>query len=214
VSSLPTILLTGFEPFGGSPVNPSQQIVEALAADPSPGLVFRTALLPVDVRLVPDAIRDAIVAARPSAVVMLGQAGRRPAVAVERVAINVLDFRIPDNSGRQPEDEPIVPGGPAAYFATLPLKKIVQAIREAGVPAVVSNSAGTYLCNQVLYVALHHIARENLNIPAGFIHVPSLPEQVLKTPNASSMALSAALIAIRAALETLAIHYRTVFYHE
>ncbi len=203
MSNSSTILLIGFEPFGGSRVNPSQKIVEALAADPPPGLALCTALLPVDTRRVPNAIREAIIAARPSAVVMLGQASRRSAVAIERVAINVLDFRIPDNDGHQPVDAPIVPGGPAAYLATLPIKKIAQAMQEAGVPTVVSNSAGTYLCNQVLYVALHYIAQESLNVPAGFIHVPSLPEQVFQTPDAPSMALSTVLTAIRAALQTL-----------
>jgi len=98
MSNWPTILLTGFEPFGGSPVNPSQQIVEALSADPAPGLVLQTALLPVDTRRVPDAVREALATAQPSAVVMLGQAGSRAAIAVERVAINVLDFGMPETN--------------------------------------------------------------------------------------------------------------------
>jgi pyroglutamyl-peptidase len=204
MSDLPTILLTGFEPFGGSRVNPSQWIVEDLAADPPPGVALCTALLPVDVHRAPDVVREAIRTLRPSVVVMLGQASRRSAIAVERVAINVLDFRFADNGGHRPVDEPVVPGGPVAYFATLPIKKIVQTMREAGVPAVVSNSAGTYLCNQVLYVALHHIAQEGLNVLAGFIHVPPLPEQVIEALDAPSMALSAALIAIRRTVETLA----------
>jgi len=96
------------------------------------------------------------------------------------------------------------PGGPAAYFATLPIKEMVQAMQEAGVPAVVSNSAGTYLCNQALYVALHHAAQERLKLPTGFIHVPPLPEQVLQTPDAPSMALSTALLAVRVALKVVA----------
>jgi len=204
MSKQATILLTGFEPFGGSPVNPSQQIVEALAADAPPGVALRTTLLPVDTLGAPDAIRVAIDAIQPSAVVMLGQAGRRTAVSIERVAINVLDFRIPDNSDRQPVDEPVVPSGPAAYFSTLPIKAIVQAVRQAGVPAAVSNTAGTYLCNQAMYIALHHIAQQGLNIPAGFIHVPSLPEQVHERPDTPSMALSAARTAIRAALIVVA----------
>ncbi len=204
MSDLPVILLTGFEPFGGSPVNPSQQIVEALTADPPSGMLLRTAILPVDTRHAPDALRDAIRAAKPSAIVMLGQAGRRSAMTVERVGINVLDFGMPDNSDHQPQDEPVVPDGPAAYFATLPIKRIAQAMSEAGVPASVSNTAGTYLCNQVLYVALHHLAQEGPDVPAGFIHIPSLPEQVLDTPNVPSMALSNALTAVRAALQVTA----------
>ena len=203
MSTLPAILLTGFEPFGGSPLNPSQQIVEALAVESHSRFALHTTLLPVDTQRAPDALRQAIAATGPAAIILLGQAGRRAEISVERVAINVLDFRIADNSGRQPIDEPIIPGGPAAFFSTLPIRTIVRAIQDRGVPAAVSNSAGTYLCNQVMYITLHHIARKGLDIPAGFIHVPSLPEQILQTPGTPSMALATSLTAVRAAIATM-----------
>jgi pyroglutamyl-peptidase len=114
---------------------------------------------------------------RPWAMVLcVGQAGGRAALGLERVAINVNDARIPDNDGQQPIDEPVVPGGPPAYFSTLPLKACVQALREAGLPAEVSNSAGTFVCNHVFYVLMHALA-DRPGVPAGFVHLPWLPEQ-------------------------------------
>jgi pyroglutamyl-peptidase len=110
-------------------------------------------------------------------VVMLGQAGSRPWITPERVALNIDDFRMPDHAGNQPQDEPIVPGGPAAYLSTLPVKAMVQAMTAEGVPAVLSNTAGTYLCNHVSYGVLHHLAVRRLATRAGFIHLPFLPEQ-------------------------------------
>lgn len=202
------VLLTGFEPFGGSAINPSEQVVKALSSSPITGLEIYPAVLPVDYQAGPHALLVAMEQVRPQAVLCLGEAARRPAVSIERVAVNLLDFSIPDNAGAQVVDQPVVPGGPAAYFATLPVRQILHNIRAAGVPVELSLTAGSYLCNQVLYTLLHHLAIQGqTSIPAGFIHLPSLPEQTAQQKSAApSMALETSLQAVRAALETLLEH--------
>ena len=116
--------------------------------------------------------RDALAAERPDAVLCVGQAGGRAAITPERVAINLMDARIPDNAGFQPVDQPVVPGGPDAYFATLPVRRMAETIEKAGIPAQISNTAGTYVCNCLLYTLLHTAAVEYPGMPGGFIHVP------------------------------------------
>lgn len=172
------LLLTGFEPFAGSDVNPSAEIVARLARDGVAGVALATAVLPVDRYLGPATLIAAVQEAQPQAVLCLGLAGRDPFMAIERLAINLLDFRIADNSGQQFVDEPIVADGPAAYFTTLPVRAMRQAAVAAGVPTELSLSAGAFLCNQVTYELLHYLAKQRLAIPAGFVHVPFLPEQV------------------------------------
>ncbi|MGY0491584.1 pyroglutamyl-peptidase I [Streptomyces sp. WG-D5] len=172
------VLLTGFEPFGGESVNPSWRAAEAVAAAPPDGLTVTAVQLPCVFGESLTALRDAVTRARPDLVVCLGQAGGRPGVTVERVAINVDDARIPDNAGAQPIDVPVVPGGPAAYFSTLPVKACVAAMREAGVPAALSNTAGTFVCNHVAYGLAHLLATELPGVRGGFVHVPWAPEQV------------------------------------
>lgn len=129
-----------------------------------------------------------IVKERPDAVILTGQAGGRPNITVERVAINVMDSTMPDNEGYKPEDEPVFEGAPAAYFATIPVKAIVKALREAKIPAAVSNTAGTYVCNAAMFTALHTIEVSGMTTKAGFIHVPFSHEQALDKPR-PSMAL-------------------------
>ncbi len=172
------VLLTGFDPFDGQRVNPSWQAVTSVAAAPRDGLTLRTALLPCVFGEALDALRAAITDHRPDLVVCVGQAGGRRALSVERVAVNLDDAPIPDNAGRQPVDRPVVPGGPDAYFATLPVKACVAAARSAGVPAAVSYSAGTYLCNHVFYGLAHLIATERPALRGGFVHIPYAPSQV------------------------------------
>ncbi len=195
------LLLTGFQPFGGSHINPSEQTVLAIAHDDLPGVELRTAILPVD-RTRSGA--TAIAALRefgPDAVVCLGEASRRPVVSIERVAINLMNYPMADNSGNRITDMPIAPDGPAAYFTTLPVCAMHDAVRAAKVPAELSLSAGAFLCNQVTYEVLHYLATNRLAIPAGFIHLPALPEQVLdKVPPASSMGLETMVKGVRAAL--------------
>ncbi len=172
------ILLTGFEPFDDSPVNPSEQVVKRLAQRGVEGVELCTAILPVARLEGPQALLQALEQHQPEAALCLGQSGGRARLSIERVAVNLLDYEGADNRGQTSRDEPVNAGGPAAYFATLPVRRLLEAVQAAGVPADLSLSAGSYLCNQVLYTLLHHLAMHQLSIPAGFIHLPYLPEQV------------------------------------
>ncbi|GAA4803700.1 pyroglutamyl-peptidase I [Streptomyces ziwulingensis] len=172
------VLITGFAPFGGERVNPSWQAASLVAAEPPAGIEVVAAELPCVFGEALETLRDAVRATAPDLVLCLGQAGGRPGVTVERLGINVDDARIPDNAGRRPLDEPVIPDGPAAYFSTLPVKACVAALREAGVPAALSNTAGTFVCNHVAYGLGHLIATEFPRVRGGFVHVPWAPEQV------------------------------------
>jgi len=199
------LLLTGFEPFGESKVNPSEQVVRALAKQEPAGISLETTILPVDRVRGPAELIQAVERSQPDAVLCLGEAGRRMAISIERVAINLLDYRIADNSGNQVTDVSIVPEGPAAYFVTLPVRAILEAIQKRGVPAELSLSAGAFLCNQVTYELLHYLAVNAINIPAGFIHLPSLPEQAAQAPGPiPSMSTETMILGITAALQTIA----------
>jgi pyroglutamyl-peptidase len=180
-------LVTGFEPFGGERINPS---FEALSRLPRRlgTLDIATRSLPVVYGTALTALREAIAATAPDIVLCTGLAGGRAELSLERVAINVDDARIPDNGGNQPIDRPVVAGAPAAYFATLPIKAAVAALRESGLPAAVSNSAGTFLCNHVFY-GLMHEAASGRRFRGGFLHVPYLSSQAARIPGAPSMAL-------------------------
>jgi pyroglutamyl-peptidase len=197
------ILLTGFEPFGSSDINPSAMLVRGFEGSSIEGYRVETAVVLVEAARTPATLLAEIERTRPQAVLMLGLAGGRAQIAVERIGINVLDFTTPDNAGAVIQDEPIIPEGPAAYFATIPVRAIVDAWHAAGIPGYVSNTAGAYMCNQVLYTALHHADR--FGYVAGFIHVPALPEQTLKEPQAPSMPLEFMRQAVEIAL-TLVAH--------
>jgi pyroglutamyl-peptidase len=181
-------LVTGFEPFGGDRANPS---FEALKRLPSRfgTLDIATRSLPVIYGAALPALRQAIAETAPDIVLCTGLAGGRSELSLERVAINIDDARIPDNGGNQPIDTPVVAGAPAAYFATLPIKAAIRALREAGLPAAVSNSAGTFLCNHVFFALMHEAAIADGRFRGGFLHVPFLPSQAAKVPGAPSMAL-------------------------
>ncbi|MFF7633312.1 pyroglutamyl-peptidase I [Kitasatospora sp. NPDC008050] len=186
------VLLTGFEPFDGATRNPSWEAVRLVAADAPDGLEVTPLRLSCVFGQAVDELRAAVRATDPELVVCVGQAHGRPDISVERIAVNIDDARIPDNAGRRPVDEPVVAGGPAAYFATLPVKACVAAVREAGVPASLSHSAGTFVCNHVFYALMHLIAVERPTTRGGFVHLPSLPEQVLEQPVPSLPTASAA----------------------
>ena len=186
-------------------MNPTELILSALP-DTVGGARVLKQLLPVEFSAAGDIAAERILRERPSAVVLMGQAGGRDAVTPERVAINVIDAYMPDNAGVMPQDAPVVPGGPAAYFATLPIKKIVEAIKALGVPAKVSNSAGTYVCNCLMYRVLHTLCENGLDIPAGFIHFPFIEEQVKNVPGREQtpfITLDTAVRAAAAALEAV-----------
>lgn len=197
-----TLLLTGFEPFGGETVNPSWEIARSLDGWICEGRTVRAVRLPCAFG---DALRtldDALAAHRPELVMCLGQAGGRAEISIERAAINVDDARIPDNLGRQPIDAPVVPAGPAAYFSTLPIKALAHDLRAAGIAAAVSNTAGTFVCNHVFYALMHRLATTPALAHArgGFVHVPYTPEQVVERPGTPAMALATQVEGIRQAL--------------
>lgn len=204
------ILVTAFDPFGGDAINP--------ALEAARGLESTIAGADVSVVEVPTVFGDAITVAaaaidaqQPDAVLCLGQAGGRFDVTPERVAINLDDARIADNAGNQPIDVPIAEGGPAAYFSTLPIKAIVAAIREAGLPSSVSNTAGTFVCNHIMYGVLHHLATTGReNVRAGFMHVPFIPEQVVERPGTPAMSTADITRAVTAAITAIATHEQDV----
>lgn len=176
------ILVTAFEPFNGRDINPSQLILEQLEAPE--GITLIKELLPVEFNATTKIIKNLLKEHQPDVVLSLGQAGNRPEISVERVAINLDNCRssngqkvTADNAGDVLVDEPIVVDGPEAYFTNLPVWEMVQVMQEAGVKAAVSYTAGTYVCNHVMYTVLHEVATKYPEMQAGFIHVPFLPEQ-------------------------------------
>lgn len=191
------LLITGFTPFDGHSVNPAWEAVRALPDTVGPWTLHKL-LVPTVFSGAATAAIEAVRQIHPQVVVCVGQAGGRSAVTPERIAINVNDASIPDNRGFQPQDRPIDPHGPAAYFTTLPNKEIIRAISSAGIPAAISNTAGTYVCNDLIYRLLREAASSDFPFRAGFIHVPFLPEQ--GTPSLPltqiTQALSAALAVI------------------
>ena len=199
------LLLTGFEPFGDGTVNPSELVVRRLQSAPPPGVELATAILPVDRHGGPARLLQAVAESRPEAVLCLGQASGRMFLSIERIAVNLLDYPMADNAGFQARDESIAPGGPAAYFATLPVRAILQAVRSVHVPVELSLSAGAFLCNQVLYELLHSLHVRGQAIPAGFIHVPAMPEQAAnRHPAIPSMSVVTMTTGIRAAIRAIA----------
>ncbi|QNP50036.1 pyroglutamyl-peptidase I [Diaphorobacter aerolatus] len=200
----PTILLTGFEPFEDDPVNPAWEIARALDGEVIAGATVHGVELPCVFGDSITALDAAIEHLKPVLVVALGFAGNRCEITPERVAINLDDARIADNAGRQPVDTQVVEGGPSAYFTTLPIKAMTQAMLDEGVAASVSNTAGTFVCNHIFYAVMHSLAQHSAAPGArgGFIHIPPLPE--MKTRGAqqtrNGMDLATQVRGIRAAL--------------
>ena len=194
------VLLTGFDPFGGESVNPAFEAIKLLPSTIA-GAEIVYVEIPTEFKKSAPAVEAAIKEHNPDIVINVGQAGGRSCVTVEKVGINLADARIPDNAGDQPADRPILPEGPAAHFATLPIRRMIEAIQRAGVAASISNSAGTFVCNHLMYSVLHHLS--GTDVRAGFIHVPWLPEQAQNRPGAPSMPLSQMLTGIAAALSAL-----------
>lgn len=187
------VLITGFEPFDGEAVNPSWEVVKRLDGAIIAGERVVARQLPCVFNEALTVLHAALDELSPALTLAIGQAGGRADITVERVAINVDDARIPDNKGQQP----IVAGGPAAWFSSVPIKAIVAALRKQGIPASVSQTAGTFVCNHVMYGLLHKLQGQT-GVKGGFIHIPYLPEQAAAHPGEASMALET----IRAALET------------
>lgn len=197
------ILLTGFEPFGGETVNPALKAVRRVKDRIGDAQILKLAVPVVfekSIRTVADVILDE----KPDAVVCVGQAGGRCEMTVERVAINLDDAGIPDNEGGRPVDRVIRADGAPAYFSTLPVKSMIAAMRDAGVPAGISNSAGTYVCNHLMYGVLYTLARCLPQARGGFIHVPFVPEQAVHHPGSPSMAAEDIVRGLEAAVAAVA----------
>ncbi len=194
------VLVTGFDPFGGETINPAYEAVK-LVNDNIEGAEIIKIEIPTVFGKSMTVIDKAIQKYQPDVVLAIGQAGGRASMAVERVGINVDDARIPDNDGQQPIDEIIYEDGKNAYFSNLPIKKMVFEMQNENVPAVVSNTAGTYVCNHVLYSIMYLIDKKYNNLRGGFIHVPFLPEQV-KDKNMPSMSLEMIKKGIEIAIKT------------
>lgn len=198
-----TVLLTGFEPFENEPINPSWEAVRALDGERVGDAVIVARQLPCVFGAAIDTIGELVDVLRPALVIAVGQAGGRAEMSVERVAINVDDARIADNAGAQPIDTAIAADGPAAYFATLPIKAMVRDMRAAGVPASVSQTAGTFVCNHVFYGLMHRLARQpGEDVRGGFIHIPYLPEQAARHPGQPSLAQETLVKGLRTAVAT------------
>lgn len=191
------ILLCAFDPFGGEKINPALEAVKLVRFDSAE--VEKCEVPTVFYKSV-DTVIKRIEKYRPDAVVMIGQAGGRDKITPERVAINISDARIDDNEGNHPCDEPVVSGAPAAYFSSLPIKAIAERLAAEGIPSAISNSAGTFVCNHLMYGVLNYIAERGYGCVAGFIHIPFLPEQAEKKENMPSLPLELDVKAIELAL--------------
>lgn len=196
------ILVTGFDPFGGEEVNPALEAVKLLPKEIHGAEVY-WAEIPTVFYQSAEVLEAEIVRYQPDVVLCIGQAGGRASLTPERVAINQDDARIPDNQGNQPIDTPIRLDGQAAYFSTLPIKAMVQAIKEEGLPATVSNTAGTFVCNHLMYQALYLADKKFPHMRAGFMHIPYMTEQVLNKPNTASMCLTDIVRGIEAAIRAI-----------
>ena len=193
------ILVTGFDPFGGEKVNPALEAVKSLPSEIH-GAEIHWVEIPTVFYKAADVLETAIIRYQPDAVLCIGQAGGRASLTPERVAINQDDARIPDNQGNQPIDTPIRLDGQAAYFSTLPIKAMVQAIKEEGLSATVSNTAGTFVCNHLMYQVLYLADKKFPDMRAGFMHIPYMTEQVINKPNTASMNLTDIVRGIEAAI--------------
>ena len=192
------IIVTGFDPFGGEKINPSIECVKALPE--IEGVELIRLELPTVFKESAKRLNEVINDVKPDAVLSVGQAGGRPGITMERIAINVDDARIPDNISQQPIDEAIQLDGEAAYFTTLPIKRIVKTIREAGIPVEVSNTAGTFVCNHIMYQALFAATKADKPFKAGFMHIPFIPDQTTDKP---SLPLEESTKALQIAIETI-----------
>lgn len=203
------ILVTGFDPFGGEKINPALETIKRL-----PDTILGAQIIKLEIPTVVGKslakIKEAVEKENPDVVLSIGQAGGRSEITVERIGINIDDCRIPDNEGNQPIDEPVIKGGPAAYFVTVPIKAIVENIKAHNIPASISNTAGTFICNHVCYGVAHLAAARTAAgkpMKSGFIHIPFLPEQVIGKPALTpSMSLETIVSGITHALEAIVKH--------
>lgn len=204
------VLVTGFDPFGGDLVNPALEAVKQLDGKEIAGAVVVTKEIPTVFGIAITILEKTIEEIQPDLVICVGQAGGRPVITPERVAINVNDARIPDNDHNQPLDEEIVPGGPVGYWSTLPVKAMVKEMNDNGIPAAVSNTAGTFVCNNIFYGLMHYLDSIGNSIRGGFIHIPFLPEQVVRNPGQPSMGLETIVKGLELAIEAALLNEKDI----
>ena len=207
MKTIKKILLTAFDPFGDDKINSALETMKQLPVEHAGAVIIKLQIPTVfgkASQCVIDAIEiDAIEKEEPDAVVLLGMAGGRTAITPERVAINLEDARIEDNEGNKPDEQAIAKEGPVAYFSSLPIQEMVAAMQESGIPAYISNSAGTFVCNHLMYSVLHYLSMNQRSIPAGFIHLPYLPEQVVYRPTLASMSMETLVAGVEICLDVL-----------
>jgi pyroglutamyl-peptidase len=197
------VLLTGFDPFGGEQVNPAWEAVKQFEGKTIEEVEFYVHKVPTVFEASIRSVVNSIEHYQPDAVICVGQAGGRSQITPERIAININDASIPDNDKNQPIDQSIYAEGPAAYWSTLPIKRIMNQLKENGIPASVSNTAGTFVCNHLFYGLMHHLNGQMPGVKGGFIHIPFLPEQAIGK-NAPSMGLELIIKGIEIAALTTA----------
>ncbi|MDX7999080.1 pyroglutamyl-peptidase I [Xenorhabdus sp. Reich] len=198
-----TILVTAFEPFGGESINPSWEAVRPLQGCQIDGAHVEVCQLPCVFDTSLEHLYAAIERVKPEVVISIGEAGSRTNITVERIGININDASIPDNAGKKPIDTPVIINGPAAYFSTLPIKSIVSDLRKSGIPANISQTAGTFVCNHVMYGLLHYLNQHYPAVRGGFIHVPYLPEQAARYSDIASMSVEVMTAALEIAMATV-----------
>lgn len=200
------ILLTGFDPFGGETINPAWEAVKMVQNQIDDIEIVKLKVPTVFYKSIAK-VAEVLEREKPDAVLCIGQAGGRYDLTPERVAININDTRIPDNEGQQPIDIPVFEDGAAAYFSTLPVKAMVKAIRHAGVPASVSNTAGTFVCNHLMYGVLYTLEKKYPGVRGGFMHVPFITSQIVhRFPSAPSLSIEDIVKGIEAALQVIALN--------
>ncbi|MCH4569822.1 pyroglutamyl-peptidase I [Bacillus sp. ES1-5] len=185
-----TVLLTGFDPFGGESINPAWEVAKSLHEKTIGEYKIISKQVPTVFQKSISVLKEYIEELNPEMIICIGQAGGRPDITIERVAINIDDARIADNEGNQPVDVPVVEEGPAAYWSTLPMKAIVKRLQEEGIPASVSQTAGTFVCNHLFYGLMRELEKQDKKIKGGFVHIPFLPEQASNYSGQPSMSLS------------------------
>ena len=195
------VLVTGFDPFGGETVNPALEAVKRLNGKEIEGCLVETREIPTVFGKAIASLKESIEEIQPEMVICVGQAGGRPVITPERVAINVNDARITDNENNQPIDTEVVPGGPVGYWSTLPIKAMVKKMNDNGIPASVSNTAGTFVCNHIFYGLMEYLASFGNSIRGGFIHIPFLPEQIVRNSGQPSMGLEMIVKGLELAIE-------------
>ncbi|MEM8700999.1 MAG: pyroglutamyl-peptidase I [Pseudomonadota bacterium] len=210
-----TILLTGFEAFGTTPVNPAEMVARRLDGETVEGARIVSRVIPNTFFVCIDAVKEAMAQTGADAVVMMGEFGGRATITVERIALNFNDssrYGLKDNAGLTLQGAPTAPDGPLAYQSTLPLRAMVKAMRERGIPADISDAAGTFCCNHLFYGIMHHVAQLETAIPAGWVHLPHLPEVAAMENNlgAPSMSVETASEGLRLALAALVTHPKDI----